>query len=162
MSSLASEQSAGGVDKIISLSAVELAFKLRRRQSPLKRGERWYVLSLKWYSHAKEFHLRDTDLVPAPGQIDNEHLLNPLSPNLILPWRSLKQNLEESFDYELVPEDVYYTLKAEHGIVDEAHEIRRETYELPKRSMFSRTEVTIDLYPMCCNLFNCEFSVNSD
>ena len=156
MSSLASGQSADGAEKATALSAVELASKLRQRQSPVKRGEKWYVLSLKWYNQARAFHLRDSDAAPAPGQIDNEHLLNPLSPNLILPWSSLKQNLQESFDYELVPEDVYCTLKAEHGIVSEAHEIKRETYELPKRSMFSRTEVTIDLYPMCCNLFNCD------
>lgn len=88
---------------------------------PMQKGEAWYLVDKAWYEQFEKFiSIKEPSLNPGP--IDNGKLF---ANNLC----ELKDNLQDEFDYKLMPEEAWKMVAGYFGIENEKHEIRRWVIE---------------------------------
>lgn len=128
--------------------------------SPLKKGESWYLLDKKWYEMCKSYH-ESGDKTIFPGPIDNSALFEPIpstgakasngfstnnttDAKFKLPQadavsvdsRPLRSDLSEADGHFIVvPEKCWNILKENFGITSANHAIKRKVIEVTPGQM---------------------------
>ncbi|XP_067933232.1 ubiquitin carboxyl-terminal hydrolase 4-like [Watersipora subatra] len=110
---------------------------------PLDLGQTWYLLDMKWYEKWKDFVNYDNSALDStldtPGPIDNSELLTSSG--------VLKENLIESINFTVIPENIWKMLLKCYGIVDGQEPLARCVIEVGTFSKSLRVEVYgLDLF----------------
>ncbi|XP_052067205.1 ubiquitin carboxyl-terminal hydrolase 15-like [Mytilus californianus] len=130
-------------------------------KTPLKKGDRWYLLDTKWFKQWKQYvNYEAWDALIAgqqeahPGPIDNLPLIDDSTGRL-------KEHLIDEVDYQLVPLNAWNKLVSCYGLVDDQVPIERLVIE---QGMFVKI-CKIETYPleikMCPRQFQSEYVIQS-
>ena len=89
-------------------------------QSPMVKGEYWFLLDKKWFETFKSY-IESKDETYNPGPIDNSCLFKETG--------ELKERLQEDLDYVFIPSRGMDILVSVFGITDDNHIVRRKVIE---------------------------------
>ncbi|XP_076469575.1 ubiquitin carboxyl-terminal hydrolase 4-like [Babylonia areolata] len=131
-------------------------------KSPLKKGDAWYLLDLRWFKQWKKYVGYDTwDTVNAgeetynPGPIDNSPLFRETSGDdqeqSAHGVQRLKEHMVDELDYVLVPAEAWNKLVAWYGIVPEQEPIERHVIEQGMFVKHCKVEVYLMDLKLCDN-----------
>ncbi|XP_052064365.1 uncharacterized protein LOC127704371 [Mytilus californianus] len=130
-------------------------------KTPLKKGDKWYLLATSWFKSWKVYvEYESWDVLnfgqkkAHPGPIDNLPLIDDYT-------GKLREHLIDELDYQLVPLNAWNILVSSYGLVDDQIPIERFVIEQGMFVKHRKVEVYLLEVKMCQKQFQSENVIRS-